>query len=137
MIFHSLRCKNGFTLIELLIVVAIIGILTAIAIPRFFDTTSRAKESLTKGNISAIRSAVSIYYAKNDGRWPTDLISFSDYINPLPIAKAISLGDTNKVTIVSGVPTTTGTGWAYNPDNGDIWCNSIATDSKGDSFTTY
>lgn len=137
MIFHSLRCKNGFTLIEILIVVAIIGILAAIAIPRFFDTTSRAKEALTKGNISAIRSAVSIYYARNDGVWPTSLISFSEYINPLPPAKAAPLGDTNKVTVVSGVPTATGTGWAYDPNTGDVWCNSIATDSKGVSFTTY
>jgi prepilin-type N-terminal cleavage/methylation domain-containing protein len=57
---------KGFTLIELMIVVAIIGILAAIAIPKFADLIRKSNEGATKGNLGALRSALSIYYADND-----------------------------------------------------------------------
>jgi len=64
------KTEKGFTLIELMIVVAIIGILAAIAIPRFADLIRKSKEGATKGNLGAIRSALSIYYGENEGRYP-------------------------------------------------------------------
>ncbi|MGM0441306.1 MAG: type II secretion system protein [Elusimicrobiota bacterium] len=65
-----MKNEKGFTLIELMIVVAIIGILAAVAIPRFADLIDRAKEAQTKGNLSSLRSAVSIYYGSNQGEAP-------------------------------------------------------------------
>jgi prepilin-type N-terminal cleavage/methylation domain-containing protein len=52
--------QKGFTMIELMIVVAIIGILAAIALPKFADMIEKSREGSTKGNIGALKSANSI-----------------------------------------------------------------------------
>ena len=59
--------KGGFTLIELMIVVAIIGILAAIAIPNFLRFQLKAKTSEGKTNIAAIRTAEQSYYSVGTG----------------------------------------------------------------------
>jgi type IV pilus assembly protein PilA len=60
--FHTR--KGGFTLIELMIVVAIIGILAAIAIPNFLRFQLKAKTSEGKTNLAAIRTSEESYYAE-------------------------------------------------------------------------
>ena len=64
------QVKAGFTLIELMIVVAIIGILAAIAIPKFADLIRKSNEGATRGSLSGIRSALNIYYGDNEGTYP-------------------------------------------------------------------
>jgi type IV pilus assembly protein PilA len=59
-----LNNKKGFTLIELMIVVAIIGILAAIAIPNFMNYQCKAKQSEAKSNLGAIRTAQEVYFAE-------------------------------------------------------------------------
>ena len=61
---HTLRQRQGFTLIELLIVVAIIGILAAIAIPNFLRFQLRARAGEGKLNLEAIRTAQDSYFAE-------------------------------------------------------------------------
>ncbi|MBK8871456.1 MAG: prepilin-type N-terminal cleavage/methylation domain-containing protein [Elusimicrobia bacterium] len=65
--------KKGFTLIELMIVVAIIGILAAIAIPKFAELITKSKESSAKGTLGAVRSAITIYYSDTEGYFPLQL----------------------------------------------------------------
>ena len=65
MSFRSLQ-RRGFTLIELMIVVAIIGILAAIAIPNFIRFQARAKQSEAKGNLKAIFTAERSYFQEKD-----------------------------------------------------------------------
>jgi len=60
--FHNR--KGGFTLIELMIVVAIIGILAAIAIPNFLRFQLKAKSSEGKTNLAAIRTSEESYYSE-------------------------------------------------------------------------
>src|ERR1044071_47481 len=69
----KMRKMKGFTLIELMIVVAIIGILAAVAIPKFADLVTKSKEASIKGNLGAVRSALSIYYGDQEGKYPTNI----------------------------------------------------------------
>lgn len=64
------RNQQGFTLIELMIVVAIIGILAAVALPAYQDYTTRSKVSEGIGLASAAKSAVSEYRV-SISNWPT------------------------------------------------------------------
>jgi type II secretion system protein G len=62
---RSLRNNKGFTLIELMIVVVIIGILAALAIPRFNQATARAKEKEADGVLKAYYTMQQTYKAAN------------------------------------------------------------------------
>ncbi len=57
--------QKGFTLIELLIVVAIIGILAAIAIPQFASYRERAFNSAAQSDLRTVRTSVESFYAEN------------------------------------------------------------------------
>jgi type IV pilus assembly protein PilA len=69
----KLRTTKGFTLIELMIVVAIIGILAAIAIPNFIRFQARSKQSEAKSNLKALYSSQKSYYQEKD--------RYNDYVS--------------------------------------------------------
>ena len=71
------QSRNGFTLIELIIVMVILGIMAAVAVPRYLDSISNAEEAAEDAVISAIRSGLTQYannslYESGRAEWPTN-----------------------------------------------------------------
>ena len=66
------KIQQGFTLIELMIVIAIIGILAAIAIPSYQDYTARAQVAEALNMTGGYKTAVAEYYSES-GAWPTSI----------------------------------------------------------------
>jgi len=64
--FKKMHSSKGFTLIELMIVVAIIGILAAIAIPNFLRYQAKSKQSEAKTNLGAIGTNAEAYHSEKD-----------------------------------------------------------------------
>ncbi|RJP28066.1 MAG: type II secretion system protein [Candidatus Omnitrophota bacterium] len=55
--------RKGFTLIELVMIIVILGILAAVAIPNFYNLQSDAKTSAEKGVVGGVRAGIATYYA--------------------------------------------------------------------------
>jgi general secretion pathway protein G len=81
-----LRIRKGFTLIELLVVMSIIGVLLTIAIPRYFRTVQRSKETVLKHDLLVMRDSIDKYFA-DLGVYPENLANLVDkqYIRRVPI----------------------------------------------------
>ncbi len=77
--------KKGFTLLELIIVISIIGILLTIAQPTYKNSVIKAKETVLRENLFAMRSAIDQYYADNQ-RYPDslDLLVKKGYLRSIP-----------------------------------------------------
>jgi len=129
--------KKGFTLVELMIVIVIIGILAAIAIPKFADMVDKSKEGATKAQLTAMRGALNVYYSDNEGKYirvpsgTSDQTVITDTFTVVMVPKYLSSIQPAKLPIKDGnhscvdlnstvyhvsIPTANATkdgGWAY------------------------
>ncbi len=127
--------------------VAIIGILAAIAIPRFAELLRKSSEGATKGSLGAMRSALSIYYSDMDGQYPSDPASLSvngKYLDAIPVVKTPNYHpDSGGILLgsMAGGFTDAG-GWAYDAafgdaDFGSVFVNCTHTDTKASTWESY
>jgi len=89
------RTLGGFTLIELLVVMAIIGTLLSLAVPRYFRTLERARETVLKHDLAVLREAIDKHYADlNEYPETLPVLVEKRYVREVPIDPFTRLADT-------------------------------------------
>jgi len=74
--------NRGFTLIEMMVVVVIIGILAAVAIPNYLNMQTKAKEASTKENMHTLHVTLEDFNIRSGGGYPGDLETTISTVNP-------------------------------------------------------
>ncbi len=147
---RSFNRKNGFSLVELVIVVVIIGLLAAIAIPRFSRGAAGATDSAVSGDLAVLRNSIEMYAAEHNGTYPlaaafvaqlttytsaagapnaakTSTYKYGPYLRQVPALKGGDYVGAVGIEGVSATPTdetaTATNGWLYNQTTGEIWTN--------------
>ncbi len=133
----TLRTRKAFTLVELIAVIVVLAILSAVAIPKYFDYSAKAKESAVKGTLGAVRSAIANFYANaavnGTAAFPTLVqIQTSGTVMqedmPTNPYKSTPSNVIAAAVYSASAPPVSGTnGWNYDASAGKFWANSNTT----------
>lgn len=86
---RHIRCLThgkGFTLIELLVVLAVIALLLSVAVPRYFGSLERSKETILRQDLQVLRTTIDKYFS-DTGKYPETLDALVDkqYLRAIPV----------------------------------------------------
>lgn len=97
------QAKHGFTLVELMVVMAIIALLLALAMPRYFNHLERSRETVLKQDLAVMRDAIDKYHGDR-GHYPDSLeeLVSARYLRMLPVDPITERPDTWQVVAPSG-----------------------------------
>lgn len=139
-----MKKRSGFTLVELVVVIMILGVLAAVAVPRLFSTTKTATDGGVKQSLAVVRDAIERFSAENGGTMPgadgNEATFKNDLKNYLRAGQAFPkcpIGAKNDQVRIetSGNPLSGDAaptkGWAYDNKSGQFIANSNAVSSDG------
>lgn len=133
--------EKGFTLVELVIVITIVGVLAAVAIPKFFDFSGDSKKAAAQGALGGVRAAIANYYAYSatpagggSAGYPTltQLTTAGTVMANSGIPDNPYSTSATKNTVIAGTtkgtPETSGAtgGWCYNATTGEFWADTAS-----------
>jgi len=135
--YPSLRPK-GFTLVELLVVMAIIGILTAIAVPQLLKTPIRAKEAALREDLFTFRSCLDQYFA-DKGHYPESLeaLKADGYIRKVPVDPVTKSAESWDLTRAEPDTSDAASGQPQQPGIIDVHSGSKAIALDGTPYNTW
>jgi general secretion pathway protein G len=118
--------RAGFTLIELLVVMALLGMLLALSVPRYFGHVDRARETLLRQDLAAMRDAIDKYYGDH-ARYPQSLDELvgQRYLRRIPVDPYTERSD----SWVVAAPADTDTGAVF-----DVRSGAPGTGSNGMAY---
>ncbi|MBI4396595.1 MAG: type II secretion system protein [Elusimicrobia bacterium] len=136
---------RGLTMTELVIVVAMIAILSMIALPRFANLIRKANERTSVAKLRSLRVALTIYYSDNEQQYPSDLSVFmtpgSAYMKTVGPFYTVEHGNLSEIDYVAAVDPNADTGRlgyvTTGPDMGTAWIECTHTNLENRVWSEY
>ena len=139
-----MRMRKGLTIVEVLVMIAVIGVVAAITIPKFRTMVYQSREGRTRAHLGDLRGALAIYYSDNFGLFPSDegtpetrLSSalVPRYLKQIPAVELPHLHARELNTVQDRLDDTGD--WFYTALDGFVSVNCTHVDTKGEPVSSW